>query len=515
MKTITLIVVAVALTLAYTQAYGALNQATYLLDPLHRAMPELYHRDWFVGTPPYLPVFGWVVRWVYVIDPAGSIAILVVHVIVTVATYAGLYRITTAVSPGARTALVVAGFMTITMGLSMGGSYILGNYFQPSSLATIGWMFAIAALVRRRWLACGIAAALAGVFHANFLVLGIGLFPLAAIAIRRVSLRELALLLVPQLVVLAFFLPQLVGAAGPSHEAVNLLITFHAPVHYAPHRQVWAIPELLAWELAAFAALGSIDDTARETRALWRFSLVAFAIVAGAALIANSTPWHALVQLRVSRIAPFGQLAAQILVGAAIMSPARRRIGFEILAICALLMTCRQWHFGVPTMVLLAACVLLARYLRAGVAVIAIVVALWFSPRGAGVRIEPVGSPSELALETWARDHSATDALFVIPPDLGRFRLLSRRAVVVDTKSPPLRPDLLVAWYHRLCALVLVEEAPTFQAIEKRYAQLTPDQLAQVARSFDADYIVVSTNASQPAGASVFANADFAVYRAN
>ena len=35
MKTVALIVVAVALTLAYTQAYGALNQATYLLDPLH------------------------------------------------------------------------------------------------------------------------------------------------------------------------------------------------------------------------------------------------------------------------------------------------------------------------------------------------------------------------------------------------------------------------------------------------------------------------------------------------
>jgi len=477
-KTVALIVVAVALTLAYTQAYGALNQATYLLDPLHRAMPELYHRDWFVGTPPYLPVFGWIVRWLYAIDPAGSIAILVVHVIVTVATYAGLYRITIAVSPGARTALIVAGFMTITMGLSMGGSYILGNYFQPSSLATVGWMFAIAALVRRRWLACGIAAALAGAFHANFLVLGIGLFPLAAIAIQRVSLRDVALLLAPQLVLLAFFLPQLIGAAGPSHEAVNLLIKFHAPIHYDPHRQVWAIPELLAWELAAFAALGSINDSAREARALWRFSLVAFAIVAGAALIANSTPWHALV-----------------------------------LAICALLMTCRQWHFGVPTMVLLVACVLLARYFRSGVAVIAIVVALWFSQRGAGVHIEPFGSPTELALETWAREHTATDALFVIPPELGRFRLLSQRAVIVDTKSPPLRPDLLVAWYHRLCALVLVEDAPTFQSIEQRYAQLAPDQLAQVALSFNADYIVVSTFAPQPTGPSVFANTDFAVYR--
>ena len=55
MKTVALIVVAVALTLAYTQAYGALNQATYLLDPLHRAMPELYPRELLlavVGSSP-------------------------------------------------------------------------------------------------------------------------------------------------------------------------------------------------------------------------------------------------------------------------------------------------------------------------------------------------------------------------------------------------------------------------------------------------------------------------------
>jgi len=61
---------ALVLTVAYIDPYGTLNQATYLLDPLHRAMPELYRHDWFVsGTPPYLPTFGWAAAWLFRIDP--------------------------------------------------------------------------------------------------------------------------------------------------------------------------------------------------------------------------------------------------------------------------------------------------------------------------------------------------------------------------------------------------------------------------------------------------------------
>ena len=52
--------IALVLTLAYAAPFGSVNQATYLLDPLQRAMPELFARDWFVSeTPSYMPAFGW------------------------------------------------------------------------------------------------------------------------------------------------------------------------------------------------------------------------------------------------------------------------------------------------------------------------------------------------------------------------------------------------------------------------------------------------------------------------
>ncbi|HEY5952573.1 MAG TPA: hypothetical protein VIV40_44040, partial [Kofleriaceae bacterium] len=74
---IAMLAVGLLLALAFAAPYATQNQATYLLDPMARAMPELFRRDWFVtDTPPYLPVFGWLAQWLYVIDPAGPVAVI-------------------------------------------------------------------------------------------------------------------------------------------------------------------------------------------------------------------------------------------------------------------------------------------------------------------------------------------------------------------------------------------------------------------------------------------------------
>src|SRR5205823_4742887 len=137
----------------------------------------------------------------------------------------------------------------------------------------------------------------------------------------------------------------------------------------------------------------------------------------------------------------------------------------------------------------------------------ALAAALWASPRGAGMTTVPDGSPGELALERWARDSTPTDALFSAPPDLARFRLLARRAVVVDTKSVPLQPALMVPWYRRLCAIVERADVPTHEAVEQLWYQLAPDQLIRVARRFGADYIIVAPSTHLP-GEPVYANAE-------
>ena len=154
----------------------------------------------------------------------------------------------------------------------------------------------------------------------------------------------------------------------------------------------------------------------------------------------------------------------------------------------------------------------LAGHAAAALAVIALGAALWASPRGEGMTTVSAGSDGERALYRWARDATPTDALFVTPPKLSRFRLLARRAIIADTKSPPLHPDALVGWYRRLCALVEQKDAPTHETIEQLWYGLSPDQLERIARGFGADYIVVGPWTLLP-GAVVYENDEFAVYR--
>jgi len=511
--------VALVLTLVFANPYGTLNQATYLLDPLHRASPELFHRDWFVSdTPPYLPAFGWLTGWMFAVDGDGTIAVLIVHVIVTLATYGAILWLVRAITKDVCVFVIVAAFTAVTMGRTLGGNYLVAGYLQPMSIATLGWVIAMAALARGQILACGVALALAGLVHVNYLVLGVGLFTLAYLARGEWKPKELALLLAPQLVVLAYYVPQLLAAAGPGREAVRILVEFHAPGHYAGGRLLQWLPELACWQLAAFAALPLVP----EGKTLWRFSLCVLAVVVATTLLILTPQFQWITQVRWSRIAPFGQLACQILVVTALVRAATAELTrargtlIALATIVAVLETFRVLHVGKPLWLAAIAIVVLVMFVRraaipAAIAVTAL--AIWGSPLAGGLTASPAGGAGELALEAWARTQTPTDALFLTPPGMARFRLVARRAVVADTKSPPLRPDLLVAWYRRLCAVVQVDSAPTHEWIEDRWAQMSPEQIQTVAHTFGADYIVVAATTKLP-GTPVFANEDYAAYLA-
>ena len=522
------VVVAALLTLAFTAPYATLNQATYLLDPIHRAYPELFHCDWLVSeTPPYHPVFGWLVQWLYVLDGDGAIAMLAAHIAVTIASYAAVYWLVSALIPGWRVFAIVAGHVALTRNITIGGSYMFSGYFQPSSLGTLGWLVAMAAFVRGRYMLCGCALAIGGALHVNFLVLGIGLFTLAAVARRDLALVDHVKLLAPQLVVLACFVPFLLRAAGPSDEAVWILTEFHAPLHYLPARLLPWLDQLFVWPLAGIGALYLLRGDQRAL-ALCRFLVIASAIILATTLVSAYTPYIAITQLFWSRMAPFAQLAAQVLIVCALVKHVddpqpltrRARILVGISFIVPLWTIYAHVHVmvGLCATAVGSALIVIAlapwpRIARGAVVALAVTLplfALWRSPHGAGLTRAPAVWRDELGVERWVQAHTHTDALFLAPPSLYKFRLMARRAVVADLKSPPLRPDLLVQWYHRICAMVRLPNARSSREIETHYYELTPDELLEVAHAFSADYII------RPIGPwpkpPVFANATFAVY---
>ena len=532
----TVIAIAAALSIAYASNYGSKTQLTYLVEPLRLARPELYRNDWLVThTTAYHPVFSWLAAWLFRIDDDGAVAFFVAQLVVSVATYVALYYVvTTLVSRGALALFaVIAAWLALTEGRALAGSYLWSGYLQPSSLATLGWLITLAAWLRGRTFVAGVALACAGALHVNFLVLGVGLFAATELATHPLDWRRVALLVVPQLLVLVWFVPDLTAGADDPDLALRILEKFHAPGHYDPHRITPSALALLAWSIAAWAALPIARPLARTTALdrLWRFAWIASA----SCLVAAAVIWIpcalGLTRLFVWRIGPFAQLACQLVAAIAVIAvveqPARLRLvprWRRVVLAAAIVAIVAQRHIVPPReayIVLAMAALIMAAaralpaavrdYLPTALAVVSCAIATGhrraalFDPRVAAA-IDP--------MTMWARQATAVDALFLTPPAFGRFRLLARRAVVADTWSPPLIPDELVAWYRRLCRVVDIPDAATHEEIERRWTDVTGPRRLAIARYFGADYLAVERSAPAIAAPIAFdGDRYFVVYR--
>ncbi len=534
------VTIGVAIALAYGGGVGSANQVTYLLEPLRRANIDLFARDWLTSdTTHYHGAFIALATELFRADPTGATSFGVAHLLAMVATIAALHGILVALGLARHLSLLLllAGFIALGGGRAIGGSYLVATYFQPSSIATVAWLAALALWVRDRHLAAGVALAIGGAFHANFLILGILWFGvvdllggpgLAGTGARSALFRRRIALLAPSLVVLAAMWPS-IRAAGDAAEpslALRILVEFHAPTHYDASVAIAQLPPLLGWLLAAWAC-----DPSRDPRLARMFTcaVVGTAMCTWiflAILIAPSA-----TRLFVWRIAPFAQLASQIVVVAIVFSdhalPTSGATGagrWRALGIPIGIGVVLGWsipHAGGRYTAALAAAIAAAIGYRAAPSRARSVAGR--APIIAGVlvatlAIAPVArklaSPDLFTealggryrdLILWART-TDRDALFVIPPYVHAFRFLARRAIVADSRSPPLYPDELVAWYRRLCAIAGVESAATHEEIEARYDRLTAEQLEAAARRFEAQYIVIDKQRSstRPAGTPAF-----------
>jgi hypothetical protein len=526
------IAAAALLALAYGVPYGSNNQVTYLLGPLQRAFPELYRHDWLMTeTTQYHPVFAVLAAPLYGIDARGVVAFGIAQLAVMIATYLVIYRLVAAAASEARLAIffALAGLLALGGGRALAGSYLFAGYLQPSSLATIGWLVAMVALAKDRLLVAGIALAAAGACHVNFLVLGIALFGAAELATRRVDFRRLATLLVPSLVVLAAFAPVLATNAHASDPdtALRVLVRFHAPGHYEPKHIRWMTPPLAAWLAIAWAVLplAKSDVIGR----LWRFAVIGVAACIGAVIVCSIPPLLPLTKLYVWRVAPFAQLACIVIALVAIAGGNVRELPrprLAVLAIGAAVVIAEAFHLQSAlyggALAFAAAATLAGVWLRQVALAPALAVAMFggaIETQRDEITDPPVFAPecggADCELNTWIARATNTDAVFLVPPYMGWFRLIARRAVVADTQSPPLQPDELVAWYRRLCKIVGATDVRTHEELEAMWDKLDAAQLAAAAREFHAEYLLLdkTRTPARPALPVVFENAERVVYR--
>jgi hypothetical protein len=539
------VVVAVSAVVAHACGYGfaVANQTTYFLQALHRAHPELWRNDWLVtSTSEYHSLFGIFGGLMFRLDDSGATVFAITHVVLMIALLCGVFLIVRGTTT--RAALVifilVVGWLAVNGEHSIAGSYLWSAYLQPSLIGSVGWVIALAMHVRGRPLATGLALAIGGVFHVNYLVLGIGVFGLAELlAARDGRVKRLALLLLPQLVALACVAPELLangGGSDPDH-ALWVLVQFHAPLHYKPSWIVRTLPSLVRWIALAIVVVPLASEYGQRpaVRRLMWWSAIAAAICALGAVVMMVPALLPLTRLYVWRLAPFSIAAAQIVIAIAVAAtianprawqaqPLWRRIA----AVGLLVWIAASAPFTSPaaadgslwiTVAAIAIAIVAARWrpvVLVGAALATLALPLWYRRDELlhpDASIDSDGADTD-ALYAWARTSTSVDAVFLTPPDLYRFRLVARRAVYADFKSPPLAPDALIEWHARLCRMNGVLPTDKVPTHRQHWLDAPGDELLVRAQQLGVDYLVLDHTPAHDhiAAHPVFANAAFTVY---
>lgn len=121
----------------------------------------------------------------------------------------------------------------------------------------------------------------------------------------------------------------------------------------------------------------------------------------------------------------------------------------------------------------------------------------WLDPliRKGTARSELAGGDERIGtLGRLARLRTPPDAVFLTPPDWGRFRLTAFRAIVVDFKAFPFSDLDMVEWKARLDSCYGTSSAVGFAALEdmkRSYRVISAERVVAIAAQYGADYAVV------------------------
>ncbi len=97
-------------------------------------------------------------------------------------------------------------------------------------------------------------------------------------------------------------------------------------------------------------------------------------------------------------------------------------------------------------------------------------------------------------LGIFARNNTPDDAIFLVDPSMGLFRLTAQRALVVDFKDHPFSDEGQLEWQQRLFDCYGIPKRMGFDAMHemsKLYRKITDDRLKVLQTKYGASYAVL------------------------
>jgi hypothetical protein len=501
--------VSLAHALSFGLNFGVGNQVTYLLPSLRLLDPTLLTRDWFVNqTTQYHLVFAHLGAWLLALDPRGT-AVATTFVVVVTGTGLGVYALCRTLA-GPRAALPS---FFLAMALAFAGrtqgpmtTYVFDGTLQPSTLASAFLVGAATCFAAGRFAWSGAFLGMSGLCHLNLLVLLAPAFGFGQLLLGRAGLvRRLALELGWVALAALPFVPTLLHANAPVPDADfarHIYVAIRAPHHFDLRAHWSEFLPFCAWQVLGAAIVWPLARIPRQA-SLRRMA----ALLAGFLAVIWLGTLGALASERVAplfawRLVPHATLLLGVSVSTvavrAVLEPELWALFPRYLGQGARIAVSLRAH---PGLVCVACFLLLA---NSGVGPVR------RTRIHSSLLVRPADARSEL--ETWMRERSPKQALFLIPPDEDTLRFWGERAVVVDWKANPAIPSEVLEWYRRIGDVVGRRDVRGARDLDG-YAELDTARLAALRTLYGFDFAIVRREHAAPfhAFTRAFENAHYVV----
>lgn len=531
------VVASIAYGLTFGFTYGVNNQVSYMLASLRLLDPSVLADDWLAAhTLNYHPVFAYLGWLLLAIGGRGGWGVGIATVVAAAAGALAVYALARRLLPAdiSLTVFLLTLLVMLTSGTrEMAATYAFDPIFQPSMVASALLLASIPPFVAGRWLLSGILLGVGGLFHVNFLILGLATFGLAHLQLGREGFRDRVLRhLGPSVLILLLLSPVIFrGVGGPdAARGQQILFEIRSPHHYRPRGYIADFFPFLAWQMLGLGLGGWVlrasGGPGRRFGAMLLGMLAVVWLGTVAAVVFES---RRATQLFVWRLAPYIDILMELVVAAtavrlvlaprAAMRPSRTSLGAVLaggagLAVSLVTRDTRTVSWLEAMAILAALGVALRVELPFATRLIQRVprrvpiAAPWLAAALAalvffGAVREPLASVrrhsnlitgmpgAETDLYAWLREHTPKDAVILSPPGLERFRLASERAIVVDWKASTYAPAELVEWYQRLEDVSGRREPHTRDEIIAGYDAMDRPRLESLRDKYHLTYAVV------------------------
>ncbi|BBM85103.1 DUF6798 domain-containing protein [Candidatus Uabimicrobium amorphum] len=525
--------------------YASGNQNTYLVEGLTKIDASFLANDWFAHQSKHHHAnFCNIILFVgYLGLPTGATLVLL-ELLLRMVTLLCIFKVIGTLDDEHRLAIFVfvLSFLVLEETWSVCGSYIFSAVLQPSSLGSTFTMVGFLYFLRGRYLVSGLMMAFAGYMHTNFLLLGFVYLGIAHLFLgSKQFLRRSLMQFTPMLVVFCMALPYLLEFMSSENGKIarDIILFVRAPHHYVPNL-VDFIP-FIGWSILGCFSLKVLNGENPIHKRFVALYVSLLITVCVATLLTTVVFVPTISQLFFWRMAPFSVLLSQMLIFYFVIQRVfhSNEISWgqcfaEFALAFVILYLTRRYRVFVGFLPVVGALFLLLRpafvkisrwmflpqkYKQTFLQLLGIAFLLLIFAYKSNVCYQKStfinGFPPkwEGELYKWCETTKNTSK-FLVPPDLGNFRLHAERAVVVDWKSLSVHPDDVVEWYSRIQDITGVEKVADLGTAQEGYTQMDLPRLMKLIRKYSIDYAVLYRGQNETHGLPVtFENEKFVVVK--